>query len=156
MENQKCLRWQRWEQRRWDKNPLTLACFFLLQFSENSEVTICNQVDSFHIITILLLSVKTLAGQEWEYLTPMICSIWGLEVRIKNLTSIGTKFFFQKQVKCYCKAYINIRVKQQCSILPNAKKPPSFWNWFRNFTHIYLIIKQDSMYLLNYSPFPPD
>lgn len=82
MESQKYLRGERQEQRRWNINPLTLAYFFLLQFSEKSEVTICYQINFFHVITILLLPVKTLAGQKREYLTSVICNIQGLKVRI--------------------------------------------------------------------------
>lgn len=64
MESQKYLRGERQDQRRWNINTVTLDCFFLLQFPKNSEVTICYQIDFFHIMTILLSPVKTLAGQE--------------------------------------------------------------------------------------------
>lgn len=50
MESQECLRGARQEQRRWNVNPLTLACFFVLYFSENSEVAICYQIDFFFSI----------------------------------------------------------------------------------------------------------
>lgn len=56
MESQKCLRREKQEQRRWYKNTLPSG-FFFSQFSANSSD--CYQLIVSHIITIILLPVKT-------------------------------------------------------------------------------------------------